>query len=431
MTDLVQLEVADYALGLRGKVMRAEKLQPGKRASFCTILYGLDADDGVADTPSSSAANGYPDAFVSADESTRITLPWRRATTAVLGNLIGKDGAPLAEDPRNIVATLAARFAERDLTPVFGFEYEMHLYEQPRQDLYSLAELTPFTRRHNAYSLARSAAADDLATEFISRMDDIGIGVEAMHSELGHGFFEFALAPLPAPQAADAAARAKQYFKDLAAERGLLASFMAKPRGGVPGAGGHVHQSLVRHGSNVLCARPGVLSDLGRAYLAGQLALMADLTALMCPNPNSYRRLSAEHFVSEQPTWGWDNRAAACRVIANTVPDARIEHRRAGADASPYLVAAAYLAAGIHGLTESPALPAALGEASGTGQPALPNTMSTAIAALDGSAVARQLLGKEFVDAYLASRRRELEHYERWTAAHVTTWEIDRYLEAL
>jgi glutamine synthetase len=432
MTDLVQLEIADYALGLRGKLMRAEKVRAGKRPAFCTIIYGLDAADDVADTALSSALNGYPDAFVDIDESTRVTLPWRRETSAVLGNLVAKDGTPLAEDPRNLVAALAARYAEWALTPVFGFEYEVHLYEQPRDRRYAFSELTPFSRLHNAYSLARSATADDFAAEFVARMDAIGIVVEAVHSELGHGFFEFALAPLAAPQAADAAARAKQYFKDLAAERGLLASFMAKPRADASGAGGHVHQSLTRDGTNVFCDEPGALSEHGRAYLSGLLDLMPDLTLLMCPNPNSYRRLSAEHFVAEQPSWGWDNRSAACRVIAaGLVSDARVEHRRPGADASPYLAAAALLAGGLHGLANTPQLPPPLGEASATDRAALPNTLPDAIAALDGSTLARELLGKDFVETYLASRRRELTQNENWLARHVSVWELDRYLEAL
>ena len=49
MTALTQLEVADYALGLRGKIVRAEKLHNDKRAAFCTIIYGLDTADDVVD----------------------------------------------------------------------------------------------------------------------------------------------------------------------------------------------------------------------------------------------------------------------------------------------------------------------------------------------------------------------------------------------
>jgi glutamine synthetase len=466
VTALVQLEVADYALGLRGKVLRPAKLAGGKRPAFCTIVYGLDAADDVADTPLSSAANGYPDAFASADESTRVALPWRRDTEAVLASLVTADGTPVAEDPRNLVRALSDRIAEQGLTPVFGFEYEVHIYAAPAARPRALADLTPFSRLQNAYSLARSAAADELAAEFIARMDAIGITVEAFHSELGDGFFEFALSPQPAVQAADSTARARQYFKDLCAERGLLASFMAKPRADAAGAGGHVHQSIARDGVNVTCDRPGELSAAGRAYLAGLLELMPDLTLLMCPNPNSYRRLSSEFFVAERASWGWDDRNAACRVIAVTTADARVEHRRPGSDASPYLAAAAMLAGGLHGLTAGPELipplsragspdppdppdpsgssgpsvppglstPANATAPSATSAPsgaALPGTMAAAITALDESDRARELLGKEFIESYLASRRFELRQFQKWSESQITSWEIGRYLEAL
>jgi glutamine synthetase len=439
---MVQLEVADCTLGLRGKVLRPEKLAPGKRPGFSTIVYGLDAADDVADTALSSAANGYPDAYAQTDEATRVDLPWRRDTQAVLASLVDADGVPVAQDPRNLVRALADRFTRQGLTPVFGFEYEVHIFAAPAASaapVRDLAGLTSFTRLPNAYSLARAAAADDLAAEFTSRMDAIGVTVEAFHSELGHGFFEFALGPQPAAQAADSAARARQYLKDLCAERGLLASFMAKPRSGASGAGGHIHQSLTRDGANVTCAGPGVLSETGRAYLAGLLDLMPALTLLMCPNPNSYRRLSSEYYVAERACWGLDNRNGACRVIAATTADGRIEHRRPGADVSPYLSAAAMLAAGWHGLTTEPdlipsldpaATPAAQAATQAAGR-ALPATMAAAITALDESAAARALLGEPFTESYLALCRFELQQFTAWLESQVTSWEIGRYLEAL
>ena len=118
-------------------------------------------------------------------------------------------------------------------------------------------------------------------------------------------------------------------------------------------------------------------------------------------------------------------------IVNGPVAQARIEYRRPGADASPYLVAAALLAAGLHGLTETPPLPAPLGAAAAEGTPKLPNTMADALTRFEQSAHARQLLGKEFVESYLASRREEFNRYKQWQRQQVTTWELERYLEAL
>ena len=110
MTDIrpptVRLEVPDYDLGLRGKLERADKAAPGKRVAFCTIVYGLSVVDEVTDTPLGSAANGYPDAFAVPDESTRVALPWREGTEAVIADMVHADGRPVAESPRTVVRRL-------------------------------------------------------------------------------------------------------------------------------------------------------------------------------------------------------------------------------------------------------------------------------------------------------------------------------------
>lgn len=433
---LTQLEVPDYDLGLRGKLLRSEKLTRSGKAAFCTIIYGLDAADGVADTPLSSAANGYPDAFAVPDESTRITLPWRRATEAVIADLCDDDGAPLPEAPRAALARVIAGFTELGLTPILGYEYECYVMHADDDVLRAgdYARLRPLGRVENAYNISRHTESADLLGEFIDRMEAIGVPVEAAHSELGPGFFEYAIAPLEAMQAADAAARSRQYFRDLCAERGLVATFMAKLRMEASGSGGHVHQSLTRDGENQFSDGAGGLSATGRSYLAGLLASMGDYTALMNPLLNSYKRISAGFFVAERSSWGWDNRNAACRVIHNAGPAAtRIEHRRPGADANPYLVAAAMLAGGLEGVRGSldPGEPLAVGGDVASAGAALPRTLAEAVAVLESSDRARAMLGDRFVDCYAATRRAELAAFETWWSTSITDWELRRYLEHL
>lgn len=433
---LAQLEVPDYNLGIRGKLLRAEKLKKSSRTAFCTIVYGLDPVDGVADTPFSSAANGYPDAFALPDQSTRVELYWRPGTEAVLADLVDEQGAPLPESPRATLSRVVDGFASLDLSPVLGFEYECHVMHADdevfrRRDFGSLRSLG---RVDNAYSLGRLAETAALFEEFVDRMDSVGVPIEACHSELGPGFLEFALAPLPARAAADAAVRSRQYFRDLCAERGLHATFMAKLRMDTSGAGGHVHQSVERHGTNQFSDGRGGLSDLGRHYLGGLLATMRDSTALLNPFMNSYKRLNAGFFVAERASWGWDNRNAACRVIHNAGSAAtRIEHRRPGADANPYLVAAGMLAGGLHGLSESiepgPALDA--GSDGGAAGEGLPSNLTDAATAFQASEVLRKLLGERFVDCYAATRAAEVAAFSAWWTSTITDWELSRYLEHL
>lgn len=414
---MTQLEVADYDLGLRGKLVRSNKTRGGSALAFCTIVYGLSLTDDVTDTPFSSAANGYPDAALVPDEATRIPLPWRAGTDAVIADLVDADGRPLDLSPRAVLGTLTERYAELGLTPVLGFEYEMWIFSAD-------AGHAPHGRTENAYSLTRCAEINCLATEFVNRMDQIGIEVEMFHAELGPGFFEFTLAPATAVTAADHAVRARQYLRDLCAERGLHASFMAKPFADKSGAGGHVHSSLDRDGANVFSDGAGGLSAEGRHYLAGLLAGMADTAVMLNPNINSYKRIDPEMFTPSSASWGYDDRGTAARVLLTDPKSARVEHRRPGADANPYIVATALLASGLHGLREQLPLPGP-----DTDPPDLPGDLGTALAQFESSPWVADLLGKPFCTSFAATRRAELQRYERWLRTTITEWELHRHLE--
>ena len=418
---MTQLEVPDYDLGIRGKLVRSEKTVNPTSLSFCTILYGLSVADEVTDTPVSNAANGYPDALLTPDESTRVELPWRPGTDAVIADMVGADGTPVEMSPRHCLRALVDRYAERGLEPVLGFEYEFWLF----QDGPTAADARrPLGSTESAYSLSRVAQSHSLAAEFIDRMHAVGVEIEMFHTELGPGFFEFTMAPAPACQAADSAVRARQYLRDLCAERGLHASFMAKPYGDKSGAGGHVHSSLNRDGVNVFSDGHGALSGDATRYLAGLLAGMADTTALFNPYVNSYKRIDPEMFTPTAATYGYDDRGAACRVILNDTKSARVEHRRPGADTSPYLAASALLAAGLYGLENDLGLPPGDEESV-----PLPGDLPTALDAFEHSPWLPDLLGKAFCTSFAATRRAEADRYTQWLRTTITSWELTRHLE--
>lgn len=427
---LVRLEVPDYDLGLRGKAVRPEKAAPGKRIAFCTIVYGMSVVDEVVDTPLGSVANGYPDAFAVPDEATRVVLPWKRSTEAVIADMVHDDGRPVAESPRTVVTSLLAQYQALDLEPVLGYEYEVYL--TPVRD--AVRRDVPVASTISGYGLSRLDELMPIVEEFLARMAAIGAPVEAFHTEIGPGFFEFALAPAPALTATDNAARARQLFRELCAEHGIRATFMAKLYAGHSGSGGHVHQSLRRGGVNVFGDGSGGLSEHGSAYVGGLLATMGDLTAMLNPFVNSYKRVDPDLFVATRATWGLDTRSAACRAILNVgEAGARVEHRRPGADASPYLVTAAVLAGGLHGLRHGidPGPPLLPGDDLATSGGPVPSNLREAVERFEASPLAVELLGQEFVTTFALTRRGELAAYEKWLADSITDWELARYPDHL
>jgi glutamine synthetase len=443
---VVQLEVPDLDGGLRAKLVSPAKAVSESGAAMCTIMFGLTQADDVYSSPASSAANGYPDLVMRPDMATVRALPWCEATVAVLCDLHGGDGAvsepeglegvpqasaealfPLA--PRTVLRTVAERCAGLGFEARFAAEWELCVVH--RDDQARPGGMVPLGRTMNAYSSLRLRELRPLAQAFFERMEGVGIAVEAVHTELGHGMVEFALAHAPALEAADQAARAKAYLKELCGERGLVATFMPKWRTGAPTSGCHFHQSLWRDGANEFSGPDGALSPLARHYLAGQLATLKDFGVLFNPSVNAFRRLQPGTWTPATASWGVDNRTAAIRAITGPEKAVRLEHRRPGADVNPYLAIAAMLAGGLHGIAEKLEPPdPATGDACADARfPRLPATLADAIATLRDSPVAPDLLGREFVRHYLLSREVELGLWREWETAQVTEWEQRRYFE--
>ena len=430
---LVQVEVPDLDGGLRGKLLALDKgLADG--IGWSNIIYGLTAADDVYVSPFSSYENGFADVYGKPDTDTVCRLPWRPDTVAAVIDVHDPDGTMTPEGPRTMLRCAADKATALGFQPRFAVEYEVFIYHaDDAASPPSPATLAPVSRTRNAYSLVRLPALRALFETFMQRMEEVGSPVVSMHTELGRGAVEFALAHAPALAAADGAMRAKAYLKELCAERGMVVTFMAKPDAGMPGSGGHVHQSLWRDGENVFWDGTGP-SETAKQYAAGQIEHLPALVALCMANINSYRRRDWQHWVPLNASWGDDNRSAALRLITRPVPNgARFENRLPGADSNAYLAIGGMLAAGLDGIERGLAPPplcsgnAALDES----YTKLPATLVDAVEVFEDSAFLRGVFGDRFVDHYALSRRAEIDLWRTWQKSHVSAWEYERYFETI
>jgi glutamine synthetase len=234
-------------------------------------------------------------------------------------------------------------------------------------------------------------------------------------------------------RAADKAALFKTAMKQIAFDHGLAVTFMAKWNAELPGSSGHLHQSLWKGGQNAFAApeSPEGISATMRSYIAGQVALMPELTAICSPTVNSYKRYVPGVWAPLTASWGFENRTCALRIIGAGDPEAtRVEYRQTAADINPYLAMAACLGAGLYGIEHQLVPPEpSLGDASGdqSGCARLPRTLSEAVSLLRDSRAAREILGDAFVDHYVRTREWEVRQFDR----AVTSWELERYFESI
>jgi glutamine synthetase len=375
---------------------------------------------------------GFPDIFVVPDLGTARRLPWHPRTAGVLGDFHLPSGEDVPLDPRIVLRRLIARARSHGFEPKIGMEYEFYIF---RGDLAALREsgwrLEPIRTRPYTYGVYGGSLDEDLISEIREDLAIAGVRVEACNPETGPAQFELNIRYDECLKAADDAFIYKNGIKEIVAARGLMASFMAKPRRDWAGSSCHIHQSLWEPGSgaNAFFARgPGHgLSEAGQHYAAGLLATMREFTALFAPTPNSYKRFTPYSWAGTSVSWSYDNRSTGLRAIAHHEDEARLEHRLPGADTNPYIVIAACLAGGLHGIEQKIQLPAAYdGDAYASGQlESVPLSLQEALDLLDRSEVAREMLGDDFVQHYVLMKRFEAEKYRQ----QVSEWEVRRYAE--
>jgi glutamine synthetase len=209
----------------------------------------------------------------------------------------------------------------------------------------------------------------------------------------------------------------------------MAACFMAKPFSDFAGSGLHIHISLLdRDGRNVFGTADGGLSEMLRHAVGGLLETMPEGMAIFAPNANSYRRLRTGVYVPLTPNWGRNHRQMSLRIPLSGPEDARIEHRVAGADANPYLVAACVLAGIEHGIATKCAPPPMI--EAGTVVPeviTLPRRWELALRQFEQARVLPKYLGEHYCSTFLRCRRTEAERYHN----EISNRDYEWYLRAV
>jgi glutamine synthetase len=195
----------------------------------------------------------------------------------------------------------------------------------------------------------------DLRSEMVLRMMEMGIAIEVQHHEVGTaGQAEIDMRFDTLLRMADKVMNYKYVVKNVAWAAGKTATFMPKPIFGDNGSGMHVHQSLWRNGDPLFYDEMGYgqISDLARYYIGGLLQHAPSLLAFAAPTTNSYRRLVPGYEAPINLVYSSRNRSACVRIpVYSKSPKAkRLEFRTPDPSCNPYLTFAACLMAGLDGV---------------------------------------------------------------------------------
>ena len=437
----VKLAFTDVDGVLRGKYISLEKFKSIANGSsgFCDCVLGWDVDDQLYDNATFTGWHtAFPDALYRIDLSTERRLLDENSIPFFLVEFIGDEAAhPIC--PRSRLKQMLGLAEEMGYEIKLAFEYEFFIFNETAQSARdkNYQDMVPLSPGNFGYSVLRTLTHADLFNEFMDYCAAHDFALEGLHCETGPGVWEGAIAVDDALAAADKAVLFKTFAKAFFQRRDMIATFMAKWSMDYPGQSGHVHQSLnaVNTAQNLFFdeADPHHMSDTMRYYVGGLQKHMKTFLAMTSPTINSYTRLVKGAWAPTAATWGVENRTSALRVISGSAKSQRVEFRVGSADANPYLVAAANLAAGLDGIRkkiepESPVV----GNAYDL-QDELPerlqlsSNLRDATREFSSAEAPREYLGDTFVDHFAASRDWEVREYERF----VNDWQLKRYFEII
>ena len=360
----------------------------------------------------------------------------------VLMSMYDLDGVPMSSDPRHALQRQVDLLAGEGLTACGAFELEFFLLAPERGPdgrMQAAADVLDgrTSRKTEVYGVDHLQGMLPLFNDIYAGAAKAGITAETLISEYAPGQYELTLHYREdVMQAADDLIRLKRIVRAQARAHGVIACFMAKPVEQYAGSGMHFHVSLLDGaGQNIFVeADEGEWSPTILHALGGLRQTMAESMLVFAPHANSWRRFAAQSYAPVSPSWGVNNRSVALRIPAGERRARRIEHRPAGVDANPYLVAATVLAGIRKGLaeridpgpeTKGNAYAAAEG---GSAQVAeIPADWRSAIAAAEASAFLREALGADMHRTFTAIKAAE---YAR-VARTISEVDYDLYLHTV
>ncbi len=409
----------------------------GKPCAKLVPVEAVDllATDGVGFAGYAVGAMGQepkdPDLMAIPDVASFTPIPFVKDGLAIVHCDPHVEGQPWPYAPRVILKSLIQRAADAGFEPWVGAEVEYFLLHRDADGGLSVAD-TADNAAQPCYDARGVTRMYDHLTSISAAMNQLGWSNYANDHEDGNGQFEQNFEYSDALTTADRVVTLRYLLSVIAAERGMVATFMPKPFSDKTGSGLHLHMSLTSAGTPVFPAvddqRGLGLSETAYAFVGGILEHACALQAVVAPTVNSYKRTGATSTSSgaswapRTPTYGGNDRTHYIRV-----PDsARVELRGGDGSANPYLAIAAALGAGIDGIKRS-ADPGAVGQPT-AGRP-LPPTLLHAVEEFEADPVITGVLDTagDGVAAYFAKVKRE-EFFSYHSA--VSPWEIDNYLTA-
>ena len=267
-------------------------------------------------------------------------------------------------------------------------------------------------------------SSQDLRSETLKAMKDMGVKVEKHHHEVAPSQHELGTMFGTMVTNADNMQIYKYAAQMVAHSFGKTATFMPKPVKGDNGSGMHCHQSIWKDSKPLFAGdKYAGLSQECLYYIGGIIKHAKALNAFTNATTNSYKRLIPGFEAPVILAYSARNRSASCRIPFSTSPKGkRVEVRFPDAAGNPYLTFASMLMAGLDGIKNKidPGEPFdkdlySLSEEELKGVPQVCGSLREALESLDKDRsflTAGDVFTDDQIDAYISLKMEEVYNME-------------------
>jgi glutamine synthetase len=397
-------------------------------------------DEGIPFDASSIA--GYAtieesDKIAMPDPTSFVVLPEdieKRKTAKLNCDIYEPNGDRFIGDTKFILEQMMDKAQKMGYTYNTGPECEFFLFKKDGEN----STITP-NDAAGYFDLSHRDLAEGVRADISLALEELGIKTYTSHHEVADGQHEINFRYSDALTTADRVITLKYITKVIATKHSLHASFMPKPLYGMNGSGMHTHQSFFDLGGNNAFFDPNEdnqLSKVSLSFIAGLLKYIKEISSILNPTVNSYKRLVPGFEAPTYISWANNNRSALIRIPSRRKNATRCELRNPDLSGNPYLQFAVMLSAGIRGIEEKLVPPEPIEkniyslseqERKNLGIDHLPESLGHAISLMSESELLKETLGEHVFENFLHVKKQEWDDYR----TNVTKWEIDKYLQIL
>ncbi len=371
------------------------------------------------------------------DPTTFQIMPWRKENKVArfICDIYKPDGNRYEGDPRYILQRVVKKATALGYSYSCAPELEFFVIDTDTGKAFKPGDMRGYFD-YDPYDIN-----EQMRYRINEYCDAMGIETEAIHHEVAHGQHEVDFKYDKAVETADNTITLKTIIKTVAAQDGMIGTFMPKPFAGINGSGMHVHQSLWKDGKNIFYDEndKDYISMTMKKFIAGQLYHAKAMCAVLSSWPNSYKRLVPGYEAPVYIAWGFRNRSPLIRVpdFSGKPNAARCEIRCPDPAGNPYLQFAVLLATGLYGLTtDDIKVPEATDanvyhfstkDLEKSEIDALPGSLRSALVEFRDSEFMKETLGEDPWKNFYYAKLEEFDAYR----INVSQWERDRYIVKL